>query len=137
MQTHPHTVQPQTRAIGSPDMAAKAKAAREAAQEHARQNLKLDFADAPYWRALAGMYNVRLPAWYVTVTGARLRRFADRIGLSLEQAQAATGCKTMAAIARQNPQYPLFAHVGLLLEIARDIGIAPSTRAASGEETTH
>lgn len=99
----------------------KAAATRQAAQDFARKNLKLDFADKPHWRELAGARGFHLPAWYVTATGGRLGRYAERLGLTIQQVYAATGCRSFRAFVQMNPTFPLFAHVGVLLEIALEL----------------
>lgn len=94
-----------------------AAAAREAAQQYARENLRLDFADAPHWRALAAAAGCRLPAWYVRCTGGGVRKFCARLGLDLPAIEDATGCSSYRELAAMNPTWPFFAVVGLLLEI--------------------
>ncbi|AZD19679.1 hypothetical protein C4K24_0345 [Pseudomonas chlororaphis subsp. aurantiaca] len=98
-----------------------ANAARQRAQDYARENLKLDFADKTHWRELAGARGIHLPAWYVTATGGRLGRYAERLGLTIHDVHAATGCRSFRALVQMNPTYPLFAHVGVLLEIAVEL----------------
>lgn len=93
-----------------------AAVARQAAQELARKTLRLDFADAPHWRALAAAAGIRLPAWYVRTTAGGIRRFCARLGLDLAAIEDATGCGSYRELASMNPTWPLFAVVGLLLE---------------------
>ena len=109
----------------------KAAATREAAQDFARKNLKLDFTDTAAWRELAADRGLNLPAWYVTSTGSRIQKYADRIGLSIRQIEDTTGCRSFAALARLNPTWPLFAVVGLLLEMAAELGV---THNLTGQE---
>ena len=97
-----------------------AAAAREAAQQYARENLRLNFDDAPHWRALAAAAGVRLPAWYVRSTGGGVRKFCIRLGLDLAAIEDATGCRSYSELAGMNPTWPLFAVVGLLLELAAE-----------------
>lgn len=99
----------------------KAAATRQAAQDFARKNLKLDFADKAHWRELAGARGIHLPAWYVTATGGRLGRFAERLGLTIHDVYAGTGCRSFRAFVQMNPTWPLFAHVGVLLELALEL----------------
>ncbi|WP_246881599.1 hypothetical protein [Pseudomonas chlororaphis] len=99
----------------------KAAATRQAAQDFARQNLRLDFADKAHWRELAGAWGFHLPAWYVTATGGRLGRYAERLGLTIHDVHAGTGCRSFRAFVQMNPTWPLFAHVGVLLEIAAEL----------------
>lgn len=97
-----------------------AAAAREAAQQYARENLRLDFADAPHWRTLAAAAGIRLPAWYVRCTPGGLRKQSVRLGLDLTAIEDVTGCSSYRELAGLNPTWPLFAVVGLLLEIAAE-----------------
>ncbi|AQL38239.1 hypothetical protein [Pseudomonas syringae] len=98
-----------------------ASAARAKAQDYARENLRLDFADAEHWRALAAAAGFNLPAWYVTSTGGKTQGFADRLGLTIHEVYAATGCRSFRSFVEMNPTWPLFAHVGVLLEIAAEL----------------
>lgn len=102
--------------------ATAAAIAREAAQNFARLHLRLDFADAPYWRALASARGLRLPAWYVQGTAGRLKRYAEGTGLSIAQIADSTGCNSYRSFLLMNPTWPLFAQVGILLELAHDLG---------------
>lgn len=101
-----------------------AAAAREAAQQYARENLRLDFADATHWRELAAAAGVRLPAWYVRSTSGGIRKFCTRLNLSQSVIEDATGCSSYKQLAALNPTWPLFAVVGLLLEMAAELGVA-------------
>jgi hypothetical protein len=94
--------------------------AREAAQQFARENLRLDFTDAQHWRDLASAAGIRLPAWYVRCTAGGVRRYCARLGLDLTAIEDATGCRSYREFAGMNPSWPLFAVVGLLVELAHD-----------------
>lgn len=96
---------------------AAAAAAREAAQQFARESLRLDFADAQHWRDLASAAGIRLPAWYVRCTAGGIRRYCARLGLDLSTIEDATGCRSYREFAALNPTWPLFAIVGVLLEV--------------------
>jgi hypothetical protein len=98
----------------------KAAATRKAAQDFARHNLQLDFAETPHWRYLAAERGLNLPAWYVASNGSRLQKYADRIGLTVDDVNDVTGHRSFAALVRSNPTWPLFALVGLLLEMAAE-----------------
>ncbi|WP_065350127.1 hypothetical protein [Pseudomonas cerasi] len=97
-----------------------AAAAREAAQQYARQNLRLDFADTEHWRTLAAATGIRLPAWYVRCTAGGLRKYSARLGLDLTAIEDATGCSSYKQLAALNPTWPLFAVVGLLFELSAE-----------------
>lgn len=97
-----------------------ASAARAKAQDYARENLRLDFADASHWRELAAAAGFSLPAWYVTATGGKVQGFAERLGLTIHDVYAATGCRSFRSFVEMNPTWPLFAHVGVLLELAAE-----------------
>lgn len=96
------------------------KAAKEKRDAHiafANKYLKLDFADAAHWRALASKHGVRLPAWYMPGSELKhIRRALRRLDLGSEGMRDATGFASAAEFAAANPTWPAFALVGLLLE---------------------
>ena len=99
----------------------KAAATRLAAQEFARWHLKQAFADTAHWRELAAAAGFRLPLWYLPASAGGVRRYALGLGLTLEQITDATGCKSFRTFAEMNPDWPLWAVVGLLLELAEEL----------------
>ena len=105
--------------------AASVYADRAAAQEFARENLKLDFHndDTTYWTEQASKRGMLLPDWWIPATGTRLARYAEQMGLNIQHVIAATGCRSFKVFAELNPTWPLFAQVGLLLELADAEGV--------------
>ena len=99
----------------------KSAATRLAAQEFARWHLKQAFADTAHWRELAAAAGFRLPLWYLPASAGGVRRYALGLGLTLEQITDATGCKSFRTFAEMNPDWPLWAVVGLLLELAEEL----------------
>lgn len=100
---------------------AAAAAARAEAQEYARKNFKQHFVDKPHWMALAGARGFRLPTWYRPATGPRIKHYSERLGLSMAELNEATGCRSFRSLAELNPTWPLYAVVGLLLELAVEL----------------
>lgn len=99
----------------------KSAATRLAAQQFARLHLKQSFTDTAHWRELAALAGIRLPLWYQPATAGGVRRYALGLGLTLEQITDATGCKSFRTYAEINPTWPLWAVVGLLLELKHSL----------------
>lgn len=82
--------------------------------------LKNDFMDKPYWRRLCSKHGVRMPADYVPGTELRLVRKAMRkAGVTPDQVREAFG-GDVKALQRDNPTWPAYALIGLILEIAEE-----------------
>lgn len=99
----------------------KSAATRLAAQQFARLHLKQSFTDTAHWRELAAAAGIRLPLWYLPATSSGVRRYSEGMGLSLEQIADATGCKSFRTFALLNPNWPLWAVVGVLLELKHSL----------------
>lgn len=81
--------------------------------------LKNDFMDKPHWRRLCSKYGVRMPADYVPGTELRLVRKAMRkAGVSPEKVREAFG--DLKALQRDNPDWPAYALIGLVLELVEE-----------------
>lgn len=109
------------------EASAAAHAARLAKVQAWKDNadLKRDFSDAGYWRKLAAYYGVRLPPWYVPGSELKyLRRAVAQTGLTQEMLRDGFG-GGVRLLQQNNPNWPAFALVGLLLELAEANGIQP------------
>src|SRR4051794_34907534 len=94
-----------------------AERANAAATRAARgAGLRRDFADRPEWERLASAYGVRQPAWSEPVTVSAIRRWCKRLGISTEVYREWWSSASLGEFARQNPDWPLRAWLGLLLE---------------------
>ena len=75
-----------------------------------------DFADAPRWEELASARRVRLPAWSLTCTPARMEKWLRKLGISTSAYYAWSGTTALRQFAALNPSWPLAAWLGLLME---------------------
>ncbi len=96
--------------------AAKSRETQKAQREWAKEHLRRDFLDAPHWTELARRYGVRLPQWWVPCTPTHMRRWLRRLGFSLAWYRDWSGDRDVTLFAERNPDWPLRAFVGLLLE---------------------
>ncbi|NPV08145.1 MAG: hypothetical protein HPY83_09310, partial [Anaerolineae bacterium] len=96
--------------------AAKSREARKAQREWAKANLRRDFLDAPHWAELARQYGVRLPQWWVPCTRKHMVRWLPKLGYDLAWYRDWAGKSDLTWFMKRNPDWPLRAFVGLLLE---------------------
>lgn len=75
-----------------------------------------DFDEASYWELLARTHNIRLPSWKYHPTPKLLRKWLKRLGLDTAYFCQWMGVKRIEEFAVLNPNWPLTAVVGLLLE---------------------
>lgn len=100
------------------ESARKAREERKALFQSQAHLLKQDFADKPHWRRLASSHGVRMPADYVPGTELRLVRKAMRkAGVTPDAVREAFG-GDVKKLQRENPTWPAFALIGLILELA-------------------
>ncbi len=91
------------------------QAARKQAGAHFRQ----DFHSASLWERLAHDRGYRLPAWHAAPTPNAIKRELKRLGIPLAHYyiwEGAEGPDGLTSFARLNPNWPLRALCGLLLE---------------------
>lgn len=94
----------------------KAKAAR-AEKQKAGENLKQDFLDESYWRALASKHGVRLPASYISNNEVKyLKRICTKLGIDIKEYLDYCACKSVKQLASMNPEYPAWVESSMLLE---------------------
>lgn len=104
-------VSPELRA----EWAAKAKASRDA-EKRETADYTQNFADANHWRELASSAGVKLPAYWRKPTTGRTMKYARKLSIDAEAIRDVFACSVKGLI-EVNPQWPLWAIVGLLLEI--------------------
>lgn len=109
----------------TPEMRAKALATRQARAA----TLRHDFADAPEWERLASQYGVRQPAWNEAVTTGKITTWCRRLGVSLADYREWWGGTSLRDFQQQNPDWPLRAWFGLVVEALAD-GTLARSRAA-------
>ncbi len=85
-------------------------------QKAAGGKLRSNFLDKAEWDRLAKDAKVRMPAWTTPMSRPLLIRWIHRLGLSLSDYQAWSGFKQPEEFIIANPNWPLPAFVGLLLE---------------------
>lgn len=100
---------------------------RAAAQERAKANrranaakFRRDFADEGEWERLAKARGMRLPIWTLAPTPGNMRKWLRKTGWTGAQYLEWAGEKTLSDFAKRNPDWPLRAWVGLVLE-AQDV----------------
>lgn len=93
--------------------AQQARIEKKAAGEH----LKQDFADENHWRDLASKYGVRLPASYLPCSETKhVKRALRTIGASQAEFLEYHDEKNLKVFALDNPDWPAWAAVGVMLE---------------------
>lgn len=97
------------------EMRQKAAEKREYDKAWARENLRDDFADRPFWRRLASKYGIRLPSWYVRNTRS-IRRALRLLKLDGTWTRDQTGALSLKDLMDANPSWPSYAFIGLILE---------------------
>lgn len=75
-----------------------------------------DFEDDETWTDLAKRFYVRLPIWKTPPTDEVMRKWLRRFRVTERGYLDATGYKELKDFSRLNPDWPLRAWVGLLLE---------------------
>jgi hypothetical protein len=104
------------------EMRAKASATRRVRAA----TLRRGFADAPAWERLASAAGVRQPAWHEPVTTGAITRWCKRLGIALDAYRTWWGGATLRDFPQQNPDWPLRAWVGLVLEALAQGGARPA-----------
>lgn len=101
------------------EMQIKAALKREADKKFAKENLRNDFADIHNWRRMASTYKIRLPSWYVRNTRT-IRRAGKQLGLTGTWVTEATGHSSLQSLMDDNPAWPSYAFIGLMLETVHE-----------------
>lgn len=99
----------------TPEARAKAQAGRKAALE-AAAHFKRDWLDSGVWDGLAKSRGIRMPLWSKAPTPRLLKRWHE--SLDTEPFEAVYGYSPSRLITL-NPDIPLRAFVGMMLERAR------------------
>lgn len=90
------------------------------------ERLRHDFADMYEWEGLAHQYGVRQPHLIQPVTTGAITRWCRKLGVSLASYREWWGGSSLRDFQQQNPDWPLRAWVGLVLE-AIEQGQLPSS----------
>lgn len=99
------------------------------ASKAAWPRLRHDFMDANYWDELAKSRGLRLPQWATPITPSNIRKWYHRLNMDAQAYYDWAGSKDIGRFSELNPDWPLRALVGLLLEWDASRGITkPVTR---------
>lgn len=82
--------------------------------------LRKDFSDDMTWVDLARRFYIRLPIWKTPVTEQAMRKWLRKFRVTEKEYLQATGYKELGDFMKLNPDWPLRAWVGLLLEYVAD-----------------
>lgn len=106
--------------VMTPEMAAQARAAREAkaAAFKAKQHLLIPkFLDERHWKRLASHFGIRMPASYLPCSELKhARRAIRRLGFDYVEWFE----ERLTVFPKLNPDWPAYAHIGLILEAAAE-----------------
>ena len=78
--------------------------------------LRDDFLDADHWAEMAKARKLRLPLWRMKCTRGQMGKWLKRLNVSTEQYLEWSGERTLSDFSRHNPDWPLRAWIGVLLE---------------------
>lgn len=96
------------------------------------------FADSNLWLELAKERKLRLPLWRMACTTGGMRKYLKKLNVSVDDYLTYSGERILKDFPRRNPEWPLRAWVGLLLEWLswKDLPAVPSSRATGNEAET-
>ena len=97
-----------------------------------------DFADSNLWLELAKERKLRLPLWRFPCTTGGMRKYLKKLNVSVDEYLEYSGEKILKVFPRNNPEWPLRAWVGLVLEWQnwKDNPPQPSIKSAGIQEET-
>ena len=95
------------------------KQKRIEAQEYAKANLKLDYADSGYWSEIASKYKLTMPHWYIPASATKyIRRACKKTGVDMDKFIESTGFSNLNQLVNANSTWNAVAMVGLVLEFS-------------------
>lgn len=94
-----------------------------------------DFGESYHWTELAKEKKIRLPLWRHPCNSSGMRRFLKKLDYSVEQYLDDNAEKNLRVFGNLNPDWPLRAWVGLLLENIDYNEKHEAERIASSEQT--
>ncbi len=80
------------------------------------KTLRSDFSDDSTWLSLSKRFYIRLPIWKTAPDDASMRKWLRKFRVPEVEYLTMTGYKELADFRKLNPDWPLRAWVGLLLE---------------------
>ncbi len=78
--------------------------------------MRRDFLDDEDWKELADRFYIGLPVWATEPTDKQIRKWLRRFKIPVQEYLNITGYKKISDFREYNPDWPLRAFVGLLLE---------------------
>lgn len=75
------------------------------------------YRDYPHWQELAAKRGLRMPAKSMALSTRMMKRWLRRLGLTPAQHDAWAGLASLGAFIDRNRDLPLYAWVGLMLEL--------------------
>ena len=81
-----------------------------------KSGFRTDFQDAPRWEELARAAGIRLPRWAAPCTPTAMERWLRRLSIPITRYYEWSGTTALRQFRAHNPDWPLAAWVGLLLE---------------------
>lgn len=94
--------------------AREARAAKSAARK--ASTLRRDFDDATYWEEMASARKLRLPPWGEPVAPTVMRKWLNKVKVSVTAYYGWSGERTLTEFSERNPTWPARAWAGIVLE---------------------
>lgn len=94
----------------------RARVALAESRVSGREKYRHDFLDSGSWDELAATKGLRLPQWHLGPTPGNMEKWLRKLGVSVAQYCAWSGDKGLSDFAKLNPDWPLRAWIGLMLE---------------------
>lgn len=106
-------------------MTLDAQAAQEARRnkiEHAKEHLKLEYADESHWKELARKYSFRLPPYYQPASETKyVKRLFQHVDMDIKQYLDDMGGATLKQLVKMDSGQTALASVGLALEYIDEV----------------
>ncbi|WP_250519204.1 hypothetical protein [Caballeronia sp. ATUFL_M1_KS5A] len=118
---------PDVRMPMTADVQSRAVAASERLRAQG-EHLKQRWLDAPMWDRLYSQFNLRKPPSYLPCSPKYMRRYLSKAEVAVSQCLEFTGFRTLKAYGETNPNVPLWAFLGTILE-AKASGVFTSNPA--------
>lgn len=105
----------------TPEQRAKGQATRATNIARLRKN----FLDMPAWEQMASDAGLKLPPLGVPCTTGWMRRWLGRVGVTVPSYLDWAAERTLSSFQRNNPDWPVRAWAGLVLEHRDQMGVQP------------
>lgn len=99
------------------------KQKRIEAQEYAKANLKLDYADEKFWKDKGSELGIRFPGWWIKGSEVKyIRRACKKLGVDVNSFVESTGFSNLNQLVKVNSTWSAVGMVGLCIEFAIETG---------------